>query len=143
MHGSQIVMSVNRMREAAIFGDLPTLRSLVRAEAGLVSKPDGRGSYPIIAATCNGHAAAVRYLIENGADVNVVSGMLSRPHTHPGSVGIGSERDIDCTSVPLALSRLQVSDRFWTPLYHSCVDGRVDIAVMLLEAGAVPDVGTG
>lgn len=65
---------LSRQLLAALFlGDLERLRSLLRRHPHLATMSDGRGDQPIHHAARNGDTSIVRLLIEQGADVNVVT----------------------------------------------------------------------
>lgn len=59
---------------AAQGGDIETLKSEVEKKKGLVHARDGNGWLPIHEGARGGHLAVVKYLVENGANINAVTG---------------------------------------------------------------------
>jgi prolyl 4-hydroxylase len=55
---------------AAAAGDLKTLQEIVAKDPSSVTKADMNGWYPIHEAARSGETEVIRYLVENGADVN-------------------------------------------------------------------------
>lgn len=57
--------------KAAKSGDLASIRMLLELDATLIEARDKDGSTPLHCAVWKGHQAAVEFMVERGADVNV------------------------------------------------------------------------
>ncbi|KAI0882303.1 ankyrin [Annulohypoxylon maeteangense] len=95
---------------------------------------------PLHEAVINGNLEAVRCLLENGADVNVSTESLTRPLHEAASSGVP---DIE-TIMEVLMSygaHIECRNGFGeTPLMSACGEGHWDLAKLLLDIGADPQV---
>lgn len=61
---------VSEFFEAVASGNLPGVRELLAMTPSLVNAKDGEGATPLHLAALNGNQELVRFLVEQGADVN-------------------------------------------------------------------------
>ena len=122
------VNATGRLGETALHlcartGDPDAVKILVSHGASVDTIENWRGQTPLMWAAAEGHGAAMRVLIEAGADVNARSSIVvwERQRT---------EEPRDKWLPPGGL----------TPLLFAARDGRVESVKILLEAGADPNV---
>lgn len=117
-------------------GDLDALAALVRTDRSLITARNAYGSW--LHRACNeGQLPIVKYLVENGADVNLVGGLTSAGPIADAVSGGNIEIVKFLLSHGAALD-VNTTDRnalFWAISYD-----RVDIAELLLRAGIDPHV---
>lgn len=130
--------SVVRMLQAATAGNLPAIEELVAADPTLVHcrdlALDGRQSTPLHFAAGYNRADIVRFLLDNGADVNArdkgglvpLHNACSFGHTEATEVLVADERtDVD------ALDQWK-----YTPLHEAVAKGKSEAVRILLTNGA-------
>jgi ankyrin repeat protein len=121
---------------AARTGKTDAIRVLVEAGADVNAKESWGGTTALMWAVSEGHAQAARLLIDAGADVN------ARSHYVAAANGRGFEG-----RTPLANSTEAKAAEFasgWlTPLMLAAREGDVELARMLLDAGADIDAAAG
>jgi ankyrin repeat protein len=138
--------------DASAAGDLPTLRSLLRDEPGAarrtVARRDlhGPGFTPLHVASAHGHAAAVRVLLEHGADPNALAPSGNTP-LQLACFNLRSEAVRELLAAGAATGAPSADDG--TPALHWVVLGSSmwwaprerleDVVRALLAAGACPD----
>lgn len=100
------------------------------------------GHTPLIIASCKGHAAVVKLLLEAGADLNILSPMVSELY---GFVSRYNYLDIHNTFFSnvssICLPRSAVSFLIWTQRRYTALmtateQGHTAVVKLLLEAGA-------
>jgi hypothetical protein len=120
-----------RIIEAIENGDLDTLSKLVGQDDTLRNGPNPFGSWLHCACT-DGQIAIVKYLVENGADVNLRGDTFDAgPITYAASWG-----HLHVVEYLFAKgATLDVSTPFRNPLFATIHDGHTNIAQFLLDAG--------
>ena len=122
-------VKVASIRKAAYFGDLDTVRILVR-EGGANAKDDA-GYTPLHCALCGGHEEIVRFLLSEGADVNA--------KTTDGLTPLCFARTADAAALLLAASANPNGSPTTSghTALHAAIDrGDVRIVELLLSHGA-------
>jgi ankyrin repeat protein len=123
--------------EAAATGQVGRLQELLEKDPGLATlySPDG---FPVVALTAAfGHAAAAKYLVAKGADVNAVATNGSGYTALTGAV-TGGHTEIVAWLLTKGAS---VNHRYgpgYSPLLAAAANGHLEIVKMLLEHGADP-----
>jgi ankyrin repeat protein len=125
--------------DAAAVGDAARLAQLIDAEPALVHSfsPDG---FPLLGlAAYFGHARAVNYLLERGADPNAASKNALRLRPIHGAA---AHRKLE-TSTAIARKLIErgadvnvKQSGGWTPLHQAASSGNAELTRMLLERGA-------
>jgi prolyl 4-hydroxylase len=69
--------------KAAANGDMKTIAHIIRNDKELIHKKDANGWSPLHEGVRGGHFEVVKHLVENGADVNEITG-------HDGQKGVSS-----------------------------------------------------
>jgi ankyrin repeat protein len=112
--------------EGAKRGDLEEVRRLVQRGRGLVDAVY-RDMSPLIAAARNGHVEVVRYLLDEGADINLRPGGLT------GLSYACLEGRLQVVALLLACgARTTPSGGGWTPLIYAAREGHTGIVELLL-----------
>ena len=127
--------------EAAAVGDIDSLRELLNAEPDRVNAFASDGFFPLGLAAFFNHPAAVRLLLERGADVTVVARNPMRIQALHAAVADKPERDaLDLATLLLdhgaPVNTAQHGG--YTPLHAAAQVGYVELAAMLLDRGADP-----
>jgi ankyrin repeat protein len=121
---------------AARTGKTDAIRVLLEAGAGVNAKEAWGGTTPLMWAVSEGHADAARVLIDAGADVDV------RSHYVAAANGRGFEG-----RTPLADSTdaeaVEFASGWLTPLMFAAREGNLELARMLVRAGADVDAEAG
>ncbi len=125
------------IREAALNGDLSSLRQLT--EAGVdINLSDDDGRTPLMFAAFNGHHEIVAFLLEKGAFVdmhdafNRTALLYAATGPFPQTVELLLKNDADPNVVD--------SDEHFTPLMHAAAEGNIEVVRVLLEHGARKDL---
>lgn len=101
---------------AAHTGNVPVLEALLKKDARVEARDGFYGETALIWATANDHAAAVKTLLDSGADVNARSASAQFARRNAG------------------LTRLSLGE--WTPLMYAARDGAMNAGKVLLDRGA-------
>ena len=122
--------------EKAIFNDIiqetQTLQDVLSEEKDLINKK-GELFYPLEMAINLGNVDAIKTLIENGANVNLIIEGGETPFT----IAVGSGNiDIVRVMIKAGSNVNQVNDYGFTPLHSASCNGDVEIIKLLLDAGA-------
>ena len=80
-------MTDPRLHEAAIAGDVASIRTLL-AEGAEIDARDDTGRTPVMAATAARQVDAVRVLVDAGADVDIRDDRLDNPFLYAGAEGL-------------------------------------------------------
>lgn len=121
--------------DASAFGRLERLRELIGADPACVHAAAKDGFFPLHLACFFGTTETVQLLLENDADVSVISGppMNLRPLHSAAAVG-------NSESCRLLLERGANPDLTqqggWTPLHSAAMHGNPELAQLLLDHGA-------
>ncbi|KAG2818434.1 hypothetical protein PC116_g15191 [Phytophthora cactorum] len=132
-------MADERLRAACECGDLEEVQQLVEGDEGVhIDAGDtDTGWTPLILASWHGHLHVVRYLLERGAEVDVVDSGGSTAVRFAASEG---HPDILRELTERGGADLNVADmNGWTPLLLASWGGHVDVVRYLLEHGADVD----
>jgi len=143
---------------AARTGDAAAVKMLLTHGANVNAKEKSEGQTALIWAATEGHTAAVQALIEGGADVNVRTVELKYPPYKWGVVGMVSTNLPRGAWTPLmyaarqnamgvartlvgAGANMNLTDpEGATALITSIINAHYDLAAMLLEKGADPNI---
>ncbi|MDB5284317.1 MAG: ankyrin repeat-containing protein [Bacteroidota bacterium] len=121
--------------EAAAIGELPDIKTMVERNRNSVNSYSTDGFTPLGLASFFGHLPAAHYLIENGADVNIISKNLFKVAPIHSACAISHYELAE-----LLLSRganvnaKQISDV--TPLHEAAHNGHTKLVELLLIHGA-------
>ncbi len=110
---------------AARTGNLEALKILVEKKADVNVKESARGQTALMWAAAEGHPEAVRYLVAHGADLNAQSRVFDFTALKPKA-----------GSVPMNFPR-----GGFTPLLFAARQGNLEVARILLDAGANVNLG--
>ncbi|GAC1678626.1 MAG: hypothetical protein PVS2B2_15830 [Candidatus Acidiferrum sp.] len=129
--------AVRETYEAAATGQVEKLREMIEKDPALakVYSPDG---FPVVAlAAVFGHAAAAKYLVAQGADVNAVATNGSGYTALTGAVASGHTEVVAW----LLTHGADVNHRYgpgYSPLLAAAANGHLEILKLLLQHGADP-----
>jgi ankyrin repeat protein len=121
---------------AARTGKTDALRVLLESGSEANAKETWGGTTALMWAVAEGHADAARLLIAAGADVNARSAYVAAAN------GRGFEGRTPNTNRAETRSE-EFASGWLTPLMFAARDGRVELARMLVDAGADVDAGAG
>lgn len=127
--------------EAAAVGDIECLRDLLDAEPDRANAFASDGFFPLGLAAFFNHSAAVRLLLERGADVAAVAQNPMRIQALHAAVADKPERDaLDLATLLLdhgaPVNTAQHGG--YTPLHAAAQSGYVELMAILLDRGADP-----
>ena len=124
-------------------GRLPTLDLLLDRGVGVDEKDPVYGQTALMLAVRANYPDAVQRLIDRGADLDAQTRIGATPEFVPPCKGTG------CGSEGVGINRGGLPDRGrraaakggMTPLLYAARDGHIEVARLLIEAGADPDLG--
>lgn len=121
---------------AARLGDTEPIQALLDGGADVNAKDTAAESTALMVAIRGNHAEAVKLLIAHGADVNARTRVGAKPAIRPPNAGGGSHgAGIIRGGVP-ERGQQDPTPGGMSPLLYAARDGRLDIAQMLVAAGA-------
>lgn len=121
---------------AARLGDPEPIQALLDGGADVNAKDAAAESTALMVAIRGNHAEAVKLLIAHGADVNARTRVGAKPAIRPPNAGGGSHgAGIIRGGVP-ERGQQDPTPGGMSPLLYAARDGRLDIAQMLVAAGA-------
>lgn len=121
---------------AARLGDTEPIQALLDGGADVNAKDAAAESTALMVAIRGNHAEAVKLLIAHGADVNARTRVGAKPAIRPPNAGGGSHgAGIIRGGVP-ERGQQDPTPGGMSPLLYAARDGRLDIAQMLVAAGA-------
>lgn len=121
---------------AARLGDPEPIQALLDGGADVNAKDTAAESTALMVAIRGNHAEAVKLLIAHGADVNARTRVGAKPAIRPPNAGGGSHgAGIIRGGVP-ERGQQDPTPGGMSPLLYAARDGRLDIAQMLVAAGA-------
>ncbi|KAL2898579.1 Potassium channel SKOR [Bienertia sinuspersici] len=133
-HESEIALKVNN---AAYYGELNQLKNSLNAGADL-KKTDYNGRSPMHIAASRGHVDIVRFLIQEGADVNEPGARIYIKDVGPFLCTVVLSEDVEYLKRLLS-NGVDPNSRDYdhrTPLHVACSQGLYLMAKPLVEAGA-------
>lgn len=121
---------------AAGLGNIEPLKALLEAHADVNAKDTASQSTALMVAVRENHPDAVKLLIEHGADVNARTRVGQKPSPRVPNAGGGSHgAGINRGGVP-ERGQQDPTPGAMTALLYAARDGRLEIAQMLVAAGA-------
>lgn len=121
--------------EACAVGELDRVRSLLKADPGLVNQFASDGFQPLGLACFFGHTDLVRFLIESGAELNSPSlNPLQVMPLHSAAAGSWVEIVRMLVTHGASVNARQADD--FTPLHSAAQNGSLEIIQILVDAGA-------
>ena len=124
------------IHKAVVASDVNKVRELIEADSTLLELKDNNGNTPLNAA-CNGfkrESAIIKYLIDNGANVNTKNNNGGTPLHGVCSIGASSEIDLVKLLVAQGADINARENYGGTPLRYAI--GSLDKASFLIEHGA-------
>lgn len=123
--------------EAAAVGKLERVQTLTQADPTLINAFSPDGFTPVGLAAFFGHLDAVRYLLQNGAEVNVISrNTLKVMPIHSSVAGQHLEITRALLEHGAQVNVTQQDD--YTPLHEAAQNGQVAMIRLLMAYGADP-----
>lgn len=129
--------SLGSLNEASAKGDVETLKILVDSGFDVNEQSDWSSETPLMKAAYYGKLPAVKYLLDNGADVKARD---SRGNTALLHAAWGGYTEVVTELLARGADVNETNNLNWSALMQSCVEGRYDTAEFLLKAGAVTDL---
>jgi ankyrin repeat protein len=126
------------LMRAAEVGVLPVVQALLKHGAVVDAREEHFGQTALMFAARAGHADVVATLLARGADPNVATNLGATPaFVAPNSVpGFGFGVGILRGGVPKDRGRREPTPGGMTPLLYAARQGRVEVAKVLIQAGA-------
>jgi ankyrin repeat protein len=130
-----------QLMRAAEVGVLPVVKALLKHGAQVNERETSFGQTALMFAARAGHAEVVKMLLAAGAEVNVATTVGATPaFIAPNSVpGYGFGVGILRGGVPADRGRREPTPGGLTPLHYAARHDRVEVAKLLLQAGATID----
>lgn len=129
------------VHEATALGDLELLMEFVQEEPSFVMLESADGWTPLHLAAYFGAFPCVRYLVEQGADVNAVSN--NKMKTTPLHHAVASRKiEIVRYLIEQQADLHAKQAKGWTPLHQAVDMYDIEIVQLLLERGADPEQRT-
>lgn len=125
--------------EAVKTGDAEALAALLEGNRGQVAARDANGWTPLHLAAFYGHEAAVRALLNKGAEVNALSDNPLR-NTPLHAAAAGKHAGIAKLLVERGANVDFPQHSGWAPLHAAAQHGDMEMARALIDAGADPGV---
>lgn len=123
--------------QAAALGHLPVVRNLIKAGVQRSWQHETLGISALHQATLNNHVDVIKELVAQGWDINQREARLNRTPLY-----IATEQGrIDCVDALLSLGAdpNKTDSRHWGPLHEAAQHRDSDIALLLLQHGAMPN----
>jgi len=126
--------SGDEIHDAVRSGNLDKVKTLLRTHSEWLNSPDQNQKTPLLLSLESGHIDIARYLIEQGADVNLKDKDKSSP-LHNAAF-LGNLEIVDLLLKKGASSVNEGNFRGQTPLLFACEKGHPGVVTRLLDAGA-------
>ena len=126
--------SADEIHDAVRSGDLDKVKNLLRTHAEWLNSPDQNQKTPLLLSLESGHIDIARYLIEQGADINLKDKDKASP-LHNAAY-LGNLEIVDLLLKKGVASLDEGNYRGQTPLHLACERGHPGVVTRLLEAGA-------
>lgn len=136
---------IQELVTAAEEGDICTVRSLVERDVPLDCE-DVFMHTALVGASSKGHIDVVRYLLENGADVNV-AGICEDFYERLGGdtalmyASAKGHSDVVEALIENGADVNEITFLGWTALTRACSNGQINVVRLLVEKGADVNLG--
>jgi len=124
----------DEIHDAVRRGDLEKVKTLLRGHAEWLNSPDQNQKTPLLLSLESGHIDIAKYLIEQGADINLKDKDKASP-LHNAAF-LGNLEIVDLLLKKGASSLNEGNFRGQTPLLFACEKGHPEVVTRLLDAGA-------
>lgn len=128
-------MSAKTVFEAAASGDIAILRALIEGDPSFLNATGADGFQPLGLSCFFGHPACVRYLLDQGADVNQVSQNSFGVRPIHAAVAFG-DPEVVLWLLEAGADPNARQQGGYTPLHEAAQTNRVEILRALIQAGA-------
>jgi ankyrin repeat protein len=129
-----LAAAAEEIHDAVRSGDLEKVKTILQSHAEWLNSPDQNQKTPLHLALESGHADIAKYLIEQGADINLKDKDKAAP-LHNAAY-LGNLEIVDILLKKGAVSLNEGNFRGQTPLHFACERGYLEVAKRLLDAGA-------
>jgi ankyrin repeat protein len=129
----------DEIHDAVRSGDLAKVKALLKSHADWLNSPDQNQKTPLHLALESGHIDMARYLIEQGADINLKDKDKASPLHNAAYLG-----NLEILNLLLKKGASSLNEgnfRGQTPLHFACEKGHPKVATRLLDAGADIEAG--
>ena len=129
-----LAAQAQEIHDAVRSGDLEKVKTLLQRHAEWLNSPDQNQKTPLHLALESGHADIVKYLLEQGAGINLKDKDKATPLHNAAT--LGNLEIVDLLLKKGATSLNEGNFRGQTPLHFACERGHPEVATRLLDAGA-------
>ncbi len=129
-----LAAAAEEIHDAVRSGDLEKVKTILQCQAEWLNSPDQNQKTPLHLALESGHADIAKYLIGQGADINLKDKDKAAP-LHNAAY-LGNLEIVDILLKKGAVSLNEGNFRGQTPLHFACERGHPEVANRLLDAGA-------
>ncbi|OQB68781.1 MAG: Phosphocholine transferase AnkX [Spirochaetes bacterium ADurb.Bin133] len=129
--------SLGSLNEAAKKGDVETLKMLIESGFDVNELSTWASETPLMKAAYHGKLNAVKYLLDNGADVKMKDERGNAALLH---AAWGGHTAVVKELIDRGADVNETNNFNWNALMQACVEGRYDTAELLLKAGSLTNL---